>query len=467
MTAPELRDYQKFAVSFLHGRKRAGLFMDMGLGKTCICLTALTPDHLPALVVAPKRVAENTWTEERDLWRPDLSIRVAAASQTGKNAPKPVDQRLAALTAGADITVIGRDNFAEVLGLRSKPWKTVIIDESSGYKKKTSVRWRGMNRLVNRKDSRVQHVWALTGTPSPNGLMDLWSQVYLLDKGASLFTTLGEYRQRFFRAAQTTRQGIVTKWEPREGMDAQIMARIEGNCLSMGTEGRVHLPDVTYNEIKVTLPAGPVMQAYIDLVETLVANLEILGGMVHTAKNAAILTNKLAQLCAGFLYGDDYDLTGEISVVHRLKAQAVKEVVEGSGGSPVLVFYGFDHEVKVLKKVLEEYSPRMISERGVIQDWNKGKVQVLLAHPQSAGHGLNLQHGGHTIVWSTLPWGLEEWQQANKRLHRSGQKNPVVIHKVMAYTPRGGKTVDHVKEDRLAGKGSVQDLLLQFVESPL
>lgn len=458
MNAPELRDYQKVAVAFLHGRERAGLFLDMGLGKTCICLTALTPAHLPALVVAPKRVAENVWSEERDKWRPGLSLVVAAGTAA---------KRAAALRTPADITVIGRDNFADVLDVKNPPWKTVIIDESSGYKSKGSVRWRGMNRFVNRRDSRVRHVWALTGTPSPNGLMDLWAQVYLLDKGKALFTTLGEYRQRYFRAEATTRQGIVTKWTPRAGMDRVIHQRLEATCLSMGTEGRVKLPPVTYNEIKVVLPAGPVMKAYADLVTDLVANLELLGGLVHTAKNAAILTNKLSQLCAGFLYGDDYDLTGEVSVVHRLKAQAVKEVVEGSGGSPVLVVYGFDHEVKVLKKVLAEYSPRMVSERGVIQAWNRGEVPVLLAHPQSVGHGLNLQHGGHTMVWATLPWGLEEWDQTNKRLHRSGQQNPVVIHKVMAYTPQGGKTVDHLKEDRLAGKGDVQDLLLDYLESPL
>jgi SNF2 family DNA or RNA helicase len=463
----KLRDYQEVGVAFLHGRKRAGLFLDMGLGKTAICLSALTPDHLPALVVAPKRVAENTWPEERDLWRPDLSISVAVATQTGKDAPKPVDQRQDALRAGADLTIIGRDNFADLLPLRSKPWKTVIIDESSGYKKKSSVRWRGMNRFVNRPQTKVENVWLLTGTPSPNGLMDLWSQIYLLDKGKRLFGTLGEYRQRFFRAGQTTRQGVVTKWEIREDMDEKIHARIGDICLSMGTEGRVHLPDVTYNEIKVTLPAGPIMQAYADLHTDLVANLTMLGGLVHTAQNAAILTNKLAQLLAGFMYGDDYALTGEVSVVHRLKANAVKEVVEGSGGSPVLVFYGFDVEAKMLKNVLKEYNPRSIKEPGVIQAWNRGEVQVLLAHPQSAGHGLNLQHGGHTIVWSTIPWGLEEWQQANKRLHRSGQKHPVVIHKVMGYTSRGGKTVDHVKEARLAGKGSVQDLLLAYTESPL
>lgn len=454
---PELRDYQRLAVAHLHANPRAALFLDMGLGKTAITLSALTEDHLPAIVFAPKRVAENVWEAERDIWRPDLSISVAKGSPT---------QRSVALHANADITVIGRDNQADVLAARpSRPWRTVIIDELSGYKggRKTA-RWKTARKLIHTKGSAVTNVWGLTGTPIPNGLMDLWAQIYLLDGGERLHPNVTTYRSRYFRPGRVLNNGIVSEWVLREGAEAAIHEKVSDICLSMGTEGRVELPPVTFNDVNVVLPPRA-LKAYREMRDTLVTTLDLVGSdVLHTAANAAVMTAKLSQVTSGFLYGDNYSLDGTVTTVHREKTSAVLEIVEGTG-SPVLVFYRFKEELRALQAALP--AARTIDEPGVIADWNAGEVPVLLAHPQSAGHGLNLQHGGHTIVWTSLPWSAEEWDQANKRLARSGQSNPVLIHVVFARTESGAATVDHLIRERLTGKASVQQFLLDHLEAPL
>lgn len=455
----KLRDYQQVGVGFLREQNRSALFLDMGLGKTAIALRAFESRHLPALVVAPKRVVSDVWPVELEKWRPDLSIAVAAGSP---------DERAAALRAGADLTVISWDNFRDVFKARSpRPWRTLILDELSGYKKKQSVRWRTANRLIWHKTSKVLHVWGLTGTPSPNGLIDLWAQVYLLDRGQRLFTTLGEYRARYFTPGRRIQQGpvsVVVSWDVVPGMDEKIHASIEDICLSMGTEGRVELPPIVHNEVTVTLPPKAV-KAYAELRADLVTDLELLGGEIHTAKNAAMLTNKLSQVTAGFIYSDDADINhGKFTQLHTEKLKAVQEIIEGTGGG-VLVAYGYKPEREMLLAGLE--GARSIDEPNVIQDWNAGRVPVLVTHPASAGHGLNLQDGGHTIVWTSLPWSLELWDQFNKRLHRSGQKNSVTIHRVCARTPKGTATVDHLIHQRLTGKAGVQQALLDHLEVPL
>lgn len=408
-------------------------------------------------MVAPKRVTSDVWPVELEKWRGDLSLSLATGSP---------DERLAALKAGADLTVISWDNFRDVFKVRGRPWRTLILDELSGYKKKSSVRWRTANRMIWHKTTKVLHVWGLTGTPSPNGLMDLWAQLYLLDRGQRLFTTLGEYRARYFTPGRRVQQGpvsIVVSWEVVPGMDEKIHASIEDICLSMGTEGRVELPPLVHNEVTVTLPPKAV-KAYAELRADLVTNLELLGGEIHTAKNAAMLTNKLSQVTAGFVYSDDADINGgQFTQLHTEKLKAVQEIVDGTGGG-VIVAYGYRPERAMLLAGLE--GARSIDEPGVIRDWNRGQVPVLVVHPASAGHGLNLQDGGHTIVWTSLPWSLELWDQMNKRLHRSGQQNTVIVHRVMARTP-STQTVDHLIHMRLGGKAGVQQALLDHLEVPL
>jgi SNF2 family DNA or RNA helicase len=353
-----LHDYQIVARDFLRGRDRAALLLDMGLGKTAAALSALEPRHLPVLVVAPKRVAEHVWTAETKLWRPDLTISLAAGDP---------GQRRAALDSGADIVVLGRDNFRDALG--SKQFRTLIIDESSGFKTRASVRWKTAKKLI--AQSSIPHVWELTGTPTPNGLMDLWAQIYLLDGGERLGTNITGFRGRYFRPGRQIANGVIVSWDIREGAEEQIWGLIEDIALSMKTEGRLRLPPVTHNVVEVDLPPESV-EVYRRLKNTMVADLrDIFGGEVHTAKNAAVLTSKLSQVSAGFMYVDEADLRGgEYTTLHREKVNAVKEIVEGTG-SPVLVFYRFVAE----RELLQEAFPEAVEarEKGAIEAWNAGQ----------------------------------------------------------------------------------------------
>ena len=405
----------------------------------------MEPRHLPVLVTAPKRVAENVWAAEAALWRPDLKVAVAAG---------PPAKREAALNSGADIVVVGRDNLTGAVPYAGR-FATFVIDELSGFKSRSSKRWRAARKIT--RNSAVKHVWGLTGTPSPNGLIDLWAQIYLLDGGQRLGTTLGAYRGAYFTPGRQLRSGVITEWIPHPEADNKIHRKLEDICLSMGTEGRVDLPPTTFNEVSVPLPPEA-RRIYKQLKRDLVADLDILGDEIYSASNAAVLSSKLTQVSAGFLYSDDAD--GTHTVLHREKVKAVQEIVDGTG-SPVLVFYRYKAELKALKETFGPAAHTM-DEPDIVTRWNAGKVPVLLAHPASAGHGLNLQHGGHTIVWTTASWSLEEDQQANKRLSRQGQKHPVVIHYLVS-----PHTVDGAIQDRLKTKKSVQDALLSHLEGNL
>lgn len=452
MTALTLHDYQHVGVEYLRGRRRAGLFLDMGLGKTAIALTALQPEHLPALVIAPKKVAEETWPEEVALWRPDLRLVVA---QGEKGA------RQAALRGDADIVVLGRDvlrDALEALPLRDDLWRTLILDELSSFKSRASLRWKAARRLI--KESKTDYVWGLTGTPSPNGYLDLWPQIYLLDNGTRLGTGITAYRSRYFTPGHTLPSGVVTEWLLKPEADKKIRKRIGDICLSMQTEGRIHLPDITFNTVKVKLPPR-VKTAYDKMARDLVVDIrDIFGGEIHSAQSAGVLASKLAQMSAGFLYVDDADIRGgKYTELHTAKVDALKDIVEFAT-SPVLVFYRFKAELEMIERAFPDAVNVKAPES--VKRWNRGEIPVMLAHPASAGHGLNLQRGGHTVVWTSLPWSLEEWQQGNKRLHRQGQTNPVVVHVIAA---RG--TVDPQIAAALKVKSSVQKALMDYLESPV
>jgi SNF2 family DNA or RNA helicase len=447
----KLRDYQELSRDYLRERDRGALFLDMGLGKTASCYAALEPRHLPALVVAPKRVAESVWPLEAAIWRPDLTVAVA------KGQPAARLRELG--REDADVVVIGRDNLRDALKVnRRRKFKTLIIDELSGYKARSSIRWKTAKAIIKR--ASIGHVWGLTGTPSPNGYGDLWSQIYLLDGGERLGKTLTEYRRRWFTPGLRLPNGVIASWDLVPGAAAQIDKAIEDICLAMGTDGRIELPPVTENHVQIELPMEA-KRIYRDMKRDMVANLDILGGEVHTAKNAAVLTSKLSQISAGFLYVDDADIRDRAyTVIHHEKGKAVEEILEADRVGGVLIFYRFVPERDALLKRLGDQA-HTIDEPGVIEAWNDGDIPVLLAHPASAGHGLNLQYGGHTIVWTTPDWDLELWQQANKRLARSGQEHPVVIHVIM-----GGK-IDHLVRASLDDKDVVQGALLEHLESPL
>lgn len=402
------------------------------------------------LVVAPKRVAEEVWAAETALWRPDLTCVVA------KGTPA---QRAAVLASDADIVAIGRDNLKDALTVK-RPWRTLVLDELSGFKTKTSLRWKTAHKLI--KLRKITHVWGLTGTPSPNGFMDLWAQVGLLDDGERLGKSLGAYRERWWRPGRRLPGShVVIDWHLLPGAEDEIKAAIEDICLAMATDGRVKLPDTTFNDITVTLPPK-IMAQYRQFQDDLVVNLEDLFGRdtTHSAVNAAVLTARLSQLTAGFMYVDDAALhANAYTEVHDVKVQALKEIMEAAT-SPVLVFYQYAAELEMIQRAFPD--SWTVKDRDVFAKWNRGEVPMLLAHPASAGHGLNLQHGGHTIVWTTPTWNYEYYAQANKRLARQGQKYPVVIHHLLA-----ANTLDRQILQRLKGKHDTQADLLAWLESPI
>jgi SNF2 family DNA or RNA helicase len=443
---PRLHAYQVKAVQHLRDHPQAGLFLEMGLGKTAATLQALTPEHLPVLVVAPKRVAAQVWPVETPKWRPDLTLALAAGDPA---------KRAKALAAGADITVIGRDNIKDI---RPGQFRTVVIDELSGFKSR-GVRWQTARKIVD----AAAYVWGLTGTPTPNGYMDLWAQVHLLDGGAALGKTLGSadpkfarkgsFRDRYFTPTRFHRTtGVVIGWEFKPGAREQIEEAIAPICLSMRAADYLELPAVTHNEVLVPLsPAN--RRVYEQMLEHLVA--QVKDGTV-VAANAGVMTSKLSQITAGFLYGEEGEPT---TVLHRDKIAAALEVVQGTG-SPVLTFYRYvwEREALLAAMLAEGIDVRTIDEPGVVEAWNRGEVEVLLAHPASAGHGLNLQHGGHTILWTSKEWSLELWEQGNGRINRQGQTHPVLIHSLV--TP---DSVDEAINARLSGKATVQEALMMVL----
>lgn len=436
----KLHGYQELAVQFLHQHPRAGLFLSMGLGKSAITLTALTADHLPALVVAPKRVCEYTWPAESALWRPDLTVAVAAGAPS---------QRRAALASGADVTVISRDNLADALPYL--PYRTVVLDEISSFKDRSTKRWKAARKLVK----PATNVWGLTGTPAPNGLLGLWAQMFLVDRGERLGTTLTGYRSRYFTPNGQLPSGVIIDWRLRPEAEENIHHLLSDICLSMDDE-HLDLPPVTYNALQFPLPSAARAQ-YKELKDTLVLDLELLGAEIYSAANAAVLTNKLSQVTAGFIYSDEQD--GTYTSLHSAKLDILQEIVDGTGDN-LLVFYGFKAEAARIRQTFPQ--ARFLDDPGAIDAWNRREVPILLAHPASAGHGLNLQHGGSTVVWMTQPWDLELWLQANARIARQGQKYPVVIHTLEAES-----TVDGLVAARLQDKTFTQEALLDHLRSPM
>lgn len=443
---PTLRDYQREAVQFLQDRPRAALFLDMGLGKTAITLSALTPEHFPVLVSAPVRVARSVWPAETSIWRPDLRTVVAEGAN-----------REAALNGDiqADIVVISREQLAHAIP-HAERFSTFVMDELSSFKNPRAARFKYAKALTK----HTPHVWGLTGTPAPNGLLDLWAQMFLIDRGAALDPHITKFRARFFTPGPQLPSGVVTRWDLRPGADAQIHRRLEGTALSMSTDGRVELPPVTVNDVAVPLPSA-VRSTYRRLKDELVTDLTDLGmddGAMFSAANAAVLGGRLAQVASGFLYADErVEGDDTFTELHSEKLRALDEVIDGTGGSPVMVGYAFRAELARLRQRYPEARTPDTAED--IDAWNRGEVPILLVHPASAGHGLNLQHGGHTMVWLTMPWSLEEYQQTNKRLARSGQKHPVVIHRLIS-----PGTVDVARQRVLEGKADVQTALLEHLE---
>ena len=426
--------------------------MEMGLGKTASVLCALDDSHLPALVVAPPRVARYTWPTELDIWRPDLSYAMATGGE---------EDRRAALHAGADVTIVTKHAMPEAIPRRVKDtiWKTVILDESSMYKNSGSVGFRRAKTLTAPdKRKSPENVWLMTGTPSPNGLMDLYAQFKLLDGGKRLGQTLDEFRSKHFYPGKRLPSGTILEWILHDGMEEKIYKKVEDISIGMQAKYYLDLPPVTYNHIKVGLPPKA-RKVYNDMRKNLVIDMrDILGGNYEQyimAPSAGVGHGKLSQIAAGFVFDDDR----ELHVLHKEKVDAMQSIVDEANGNPILAFYQFVWEKEELLKM---GGVHIGSKEFTMERWNAGEIPLLIAHPRSASHGLNLQYGGHIQVWFSPTWELEAWEQGIARMARQGQTKPVIIHEILA-----DGTVNEVAVLRLSDKAEVQQALKDHLESPV
>lgn len=454
MRREDLHEYQEAAVSHILRHTHCGLFLDMGLGKTVSTLTAIEwlmyqdLSITKVLVVAPKRVAESVWGAEIDKWEHLRHLRVSKVIGTEK-------QRRTALSAPADIYTIGRDNIAWLCGLYGGsrvPFDMLVIDELSSFKNPKSQRFKSL-RLVQPCFSRVV---GLTGTPAPNGLIDLWSQVYLLDRGQRLGKFISHFRDKWFTPGK--RNGLVVySYVPREGAEEQIHQAIGDICMSMKAQDYLKLPGRIDNIVRIQMPDD--IQAEYDRFEKEKV-LELAGGQGEeveiTTANAAVLSMKLLQ----FANGSVYDEAKVPHTVHDLKVEATKELVEDAAGQPVLIAWTFTSDRDRLLEALKKYHPRVLKDDRDIQAWNEGKVPVLLMHPASGGHGLNLQAGGHRIIWFGQTWSLELEQQFNARLDRQGQREVVIINRLVCCN-----TIDQDVIQAQKAKAQTQDALMEAVKA--
>ena len=396
------------------GQDHVGLFLDMGLGKTVITLTAIEDlmydrfDVSRVLVIAPKRVAEDTWSREHRKWDhlKDLRVSVVCGSAA---------QRKKALAEDADIFVIGRDNVVWLTEiLQEWPFDMVVIDELSSFKSNQAKRFKALRKVL----PRSRRVVGLTGTPSPNSLMDLWAEIYLLDRGDRLGKTIGCYREEYFRPGKTDGH-VVYNWEPRKGAREKIEKLISDICVSMSAEDYLELPERIDVEVPVVLSEKE-RALYDEMEREQILSMGDEDDPV-VALNAAGVMGKLLQMANGAVYTEK----GNVVRIHEAKLDALEEIID-TAGEPVLVFYSYRHDKEAICKRIK--GVREISGPADIADWNDGKIPVLIAHPASVGYGLNLQDGGHVIVWYGLTWSLEQYQQANARLYRQGQQKPVIVH---------------------------------------
>ncbi len=449
MDERDLHGYQRAAVDHIIDHPFCGLFLDMGLGKTVSTLTAIKRlyglfEIGRVLVIAPKRVAEDTWTTECAKWEHLRGLSVSKVLGTER-------QRREALSVPADIYVINRENVAWLVSRLGGAWPfdMVVIDELSSFKSSKSERFRALRRVR----PLMHRVVGLTGTPSPNGLIDLWPQLYLIDMGERLGRTVTGFRTRYFTPGRTNGQ-VVFDYRARNGSEEEIHRLIGDICISMKAEDYLSLPDLVDIPVEVSMPEDCRVR-YEAFERDRVLELAKDGTDI-SAVNAAALTGKLLQYANGAVYDDGKD----IHELHGAKLDALEEIVEQAAGEPVLVFFQFRHDAQRIIRRLKACCPKEISGSGDIAAWNAGRIKVLLAHPASAGHGLNLQHGGHIVVWFGLPWSLELYLQANARLHRQGQDKPVRMYRIMT---RGTMDADVAKA--LEGKKAGQDALMEAVKA--
>ena len=412
--------YQRHCINRIIETKKIGLFLDMGLGKTVTTLTAIRElkynrfQVRRVLVIAPKKVAEGTWSREKDKWDHTRLLRVSPVLGSQS-------KRARALNTPADIYVINRENVTWLVDYYRNEWPfdMVVVDESSSFKSHASKRFKSLASVSGKIDRLVE----LTGTPSPNGLDDLWAQVFLLDGGERLGKRYTQFRERYFQPDKRGADGMVYSYQAKPGTEESILERISDICVSMKAEDYLELPDLSYHQIPVELDSKSA-RAYRELERKMVLELPEEGEI--SVASAAALSNKLLQLANGALYDEDRN----VHEVHSCKMEAFLELVESLQGKPALVFYNYQHDRDRILAALSGKGLRVRELRTPEDedDWNSGRIDILLAHPASSAYGLNLQQGGNHVVWFGLTWNYELYTQANKRLHRQGQKQKVIIH---------------------------------------
>lgn len=444
--------YQAHCVEKILEVNKLGLFLDMGLGKTVTTLTAIRELKYnrfvvrKVLVIAPKKVAEGTWTKEKDKWDHTKILRVSPV--LGSQA-----KRIRALNTPADIYIINRENVCWLVDYyrNSWPFDMVVIDESSSFKSHKAKRFKALASM----GSHISRMVELTGTPSPNGLNDLWSQVFLLDGGERLGKRYTQFRERYFDPGDRG-QNIVYNYKAKPGSEESILDKISDICISMKAEDYLQLPDIIYHQVPVVLD-GKAEKAYRELERKMVLELPDDDENISVT-SAAALSNKLLQLANGALYDDDH----KAHEVHGCKIEAFTELIESLQGKPVLVFYNFQHDRERILKALEKSGLR-IRELKTTQDeddWNSRQIDVLLTHPASSAYGLNLQQGGNHVIWFGLTWNYELYTQANKRLHRQGQTDKVIIHHLVCSGTR-----DEDVMQALEKKDDVQNWVMQSLKA--
>lgn len=440
-------NYQIYSTNFILNNPISAIFLECGLGKSVISLTAINDlmldyfDVSRTLVIAPLRVANSTWPDEIKKWDhlKHLNYSVVIGSEK---------ERLDALGKPAHIYLINRENVDWLITKSGISWKfdMVVIDELSSFKSYQAKRFKSLLKVR----PKIKRIVGLTGTPSSNGLMDLWAEFRLLDMGERLGRYITYYRQNFFVPDKRNQQ-MIFSYKPKDGAEKKIYSLISDITISMKSKDFLKMPECLMNEVIVTL-SDKEQKLYDSLKQDMVLSLE---ENEIDAINAAALSNKLLQMSNGAVYNDDK----ESFHIHDRKLDALEDLIEGANGKPVLVAYWFKHD---LERIKDRFDVREIKSAKDISDWNESKIPVALIHPASAGHGLNLQAGGSALIWFGLTWSLELYQQTNARLYRKGQDSTVVIHHILT---KG--TIDEDVMKALKAKEKIQDALIDSVKARL
>lgn len=449
-------DYQRYCIDYIRNHPVSALLLDMGLGKTIITLTAIrdlirTGEVKKVLVIAPLRVARDTWPEEVHKWDHLSDLRISVLVGTLKS-------RISALKSNSDIFVINRENIKWLVEYYQNnhmhpDFDMVVIDELSSFKNHQSQRYRYLRQFR----PYVTRWLGLTGTPTSNGLMDLWAEIGILDGGQRLGRFITRYREAFFRVgSMNPSTGVVYSYVPRPGADEEIYRRISDITISMKAIDHLHMPECIYVNHSVEMDDRE-RKLYDQLKSDLI--IPLVDGDIDAA-NAGSLSNKLLQMSNGAVY----DENGTARIIHNRKLEMLEDLIESANGQPVLIAYWFKHDRERILAHLRSlgYDPRELKSSEDITLWNRGSIPVALIHPASAGHGLNIQSGGHILIWFGLTWSLELYQQTNARLWRQGQKNTVTIHHIVC-----SNTVDEDVLAALASKDVTQEKLIAAVKARL